>query len=134
MADLTIHNLRPRLEERLRRLADLQGLHRNPGKALEELAQQGIERAQQRILGGGIAQAGEAGHVGHQRGAGETGGEAVDEVATEALSIGVDVIEDRVRKHLLNTREQVALKQAIDQIQKVPDAAFGMIGKVPPKG
>ena len=85
MADLTIHNLRPRLEERLRRLADLQGF-------------------------------------------------TVDEVATEALSIGVDAIEDRVRKHLLNTREQVALKQAIDQIQKVPDAAFGMIGKVPPKG
>ena len=85
MADLTIHNLRPRLEERLRRVADLQGF-------------------------------------------------TVDEVATEALSIGVDVIEDRVRKHLLNTREQVALKQAIDQIQKVPDASFGMIGKVPPKG
>ena len=85
MADLTIHNLRPTLEERLRRVADLQGF-------------------------------------------------TVDEVATEALSIGVDVIEDRVRKHLLNTREQVALKQAIDQIQKVPDAAFGMIGKVPPKG
>lgn len=85
MADLTIHNLRPKLEERLRRLADLQGF-------------------------------------------------TVDEVATEALSIGVDAIEDRVRKHLLNTREQVALKQAIDQIQKVPDAAFGMIGKVPPKG
>ena len=85
MADLTIHNLRPRLEERLRRVADLQGF-------------------------------------------------TVDEVATEALSIGVDAIEDRVRKHLLNTREQVALKQAIDQIQKVPDAAFGMIGKVPPKG
>ena len=85
MADLTIHNLRPKLEERLRRVADLQGF-------------------------------------------------TVDEVATEALSIGVDAIEDRVRKHLLNTREQVALKQAIDQIQKVPDAAFGMIGKVPPKG
>ena len=85
MTDLTIHNIRPKLDERLRRLADLQGF-------------------------------------------------TVDEVATEALSIGVDVIEDRVRKHLLNTREQVALKQAIDQIQKVPDAAFGMIGKVPPKG
>ena len=85
MADLTIHNLRPRLEERLRRVADLQGF-------------------------------------------------TVDEVATEALSIGVDVIEDRVRRHLLNTREQVALKLAIDQIQKVPDATFGMIGKVPPKG
>ena len=85
MTDLTIHNIRPKLDERLRRLADLQGF-------------------------------------------------TVDEVATEALSIGVDVIEDRVRKHLLTTREQVALKQAIDQIQKVPDAAFGMIGKVPPKG
>ena len=41
MADLTIHNLRPRLEERLRRVADLQGF-------------------------------------------------TVDEVATEALSIGVE--------------------------------------------
>ena len=81
MADLTIHNLRPRLEERLRRVADLQGF-------------------------------------------------TVDEVATEALSIGVDVIEDRVRKHLLNTREQVALKEAITQIEKVPDATFAMIGKV----
>ena len=85
MTDLTIHNVRPKLDERLRRLADLQGF-------------------------------------------------TVDEVAIEALSIGVDAIEDRVRKHLLNTREQVALKEAIDQIQKVPDAAFGMIGKVPPRG
>ncbi|QDA57528.1 hypothetical protein [Thermomonas aquatica] len=85
MTDLTIHNIRPKLDERLRRLADLQGF-------------------------------------------------TVDEVAIEALSIGVDAIEDRVRKHLLNTREQVALKEAIDQIQKVPDAAFGMIGKLPPRG
>ena len=85
MTDLTIHNIRPKLDERLRRLAELQGF-------------------------------------------------TVDEVAIEALSIGVDAIEDRVRKHLLNTREQVALKEAIDQIQKVPDAAFGMIGKVPPRG
>lgn len=82
MTDLTVHNIRPKLDERLRRLAELQGF-------------------------------------------------TVDEVAMEALSIGVDAIEDRVRKHLLNTREQVALKEAIDQIQKVPDAAFGMIGKVP---
>ena len=81
MADLTIHNIRPKLDERIRRLAELQGF-------------------------------------------------TVDEVAMEALNIGVDAIEDRVRKHLLNTREQVALKEAIDQIQKVPDAAFGMIGKV----
>ena len=85
MTDLTIHNIRPKLDERLRRLADLQGF-------------------------------------------------TVDEVAIEALSIGVDAIENRVRKHLLNTREQVALKEAIDQIQKVPDAAFGMIGKLPPRG
>ena len=85
MTDVTLHNIRPKLDERLRRLAELQGL-------------------------------------------------SVDTVGAEALSIGVDAIEDRVRKHLLNTREQVALKQAIDQIQKVPDAAFGMIGKVPPKG
>ena len=85
MTDLTVHNIRPKLDERLRRLAELQGL-------------------------------------------------TVDTVAAEALAIGVDAVEDRVRKHLLNTREQVALKQAIDQIQKVPDAAFGMIGKVPPKG
>ena len=85
MTDLTVHNIRPKLDERLRRLAELQGL-------------------------------------------------TLDTVASEALAIGVDAIEDRVRKHLLNTREQVALKQAIDQIQKVPDATFGMIGKVPPKG
>lgn len=82
MADLTIHNIRPKLDERIRRLAELQGY-------------------------------------------------TVDEVAMEALSIGVDAIEDRVRKHLLNTREQVALKEAIQQIEKVPDATFGMIGRVP---
>lgn len=84
MTDLTVHNIRPKLDERLRRLAELQGF-------------------------------------------------SVDEVAIEALAIGVDAIEDRVRKRLLNTREQVALKEAIDQIQKVPDATFGMIGKVPPR-
>jgi hypothetical protein len=81
MTDLTVHNIRPKLDERLRRLAELQGF-------------------------------------------------TVDEVAMEALSIGVDAIEDRVRKHLLNTREQVALKEAIEQIEKVPDAAFGLIGKL----
>ena len=83
MPDLTVHNIRPKLDERIRRRAELQGF-------------------------------------------------TVDEVATEALTIGIDAIEDRVRKHLLNTREQVALKEAIDQIEKVPDAAFGMIGRVPP--
>ena len=81
MTDLTVHNLRPKLDERLRRLAELQGL-------------------------------------------------SVDTVAAEALAIGVDAIEDRVRKHLLNTREQVALSEAITQIQKVPDATFAMIGRV----
>mgnify|MGYP003486107091 FL=1 len=81
MTDVTLHNIRPKLDERLRRLAELQGL-------------------------------------------------SVDTVGAEALSIGVDAIEDRVRKHLLNTREQVALKEAITQIEKVPDATFAMIGKV----
>ena len=81
MTDLTLHNIRPKLDERIRRLAELQGL-------------------------------------------------SVDTVASEALSIGVDAIEDRVRKHLLNTREQVALKEAITQIEKVPDATFAMIGRV----
>jgi len=81
MTDLTLHNIRPKLDERLRRLAELQSL-------------------------------------------------SVDTVGAEALSIGVDAIEDRVRKHLLNTREQVALKEAITQIEKVPDATFAMIGKV----
>ena len=80
MTDLTL-NLRPKLDERIRRLAELQAL-------------------------------------------------PVETVASEALSIGVDAIEDRVRKRLLNTREQVALKDAIEQIQKVPDAAFGLIGRV----
>ena len=80
MADLTVHNIRPKLDERLRRLAELQGF-------------------------------------------------TVDEVAMEALSFGVDAIEDRVRKQLLNTRELHALKEAIEQIEKVPDAAFGLIGK-----
>ena len=81
MTDVTLHNIRPKLDERLRRLAELQGL-------------------------------------------------SIDTVGAEALSIGVDAIEDRVRKHLLNTREQVALKEAITQIEKVPDATFAMIGKV----
>ena len=81
MADLTVHNIRPKLDERLRRLAELQGF-------------------------------------------------TVDEVAMEALSFGVDAIEDHVRKQLLNTRELHALKEAIEQIEKVPDAAFGLIGKL----
>ena len=81
MTDLTVHNIRPKLDERLRRLAELQGF-------------------------------------------------TVDEVAMEALSFGVDAIEDRVRKQLLNTRELHALKEAIEQIEKVPDAAFGLIGKL----
>ena len=81
MTDVMLHNIRPKLDERLRRLAELQGL-------------------------------------------------SVDTVGAEALSIGVDAIEDRVRKHLLNTREQVALKEAITQIEKVPDATFAMIGKL----
>ena len=81
MAELTVHNIRPKLDERLRRLAELQGF-------------------------------------------------TVDEVAMEALSFGVDAIEDRVRKQLLNTRELHALKEAIEQIEKVPDAAFGLIGKL----
>lgn len=80
MTDLTL-NLRPKLDERIRRLAELQAL-------------------------------------------------PVETVASEALSIGVDAIEDRVRKHLLNTREQVALKEAITQIEKVPDASFGLIGRL----
>ncbi|MDQ3038933.1 MAG: hypothetical protein M3R16_03910, partial [Pseudomonadota bacterium] len=81
MTEITLQNLRPKLVERLTRLAQLQGF-------------------------------------------------TVDAVASEALTIGVDAIEDRVRKDLLNTREQVALKDAIEQIQKVPDAAFGLIGRV----
>ena len=85
MTDLTIHSIRPKLDERLRRLAELQGF-------------------------------------------------TVDEVATEALAIGVDAIEDRVRKHLLNTREQSALREAIEEIQKVPDDAFGLIGRMRPRG
>lgn len=84
MTEITLQNIRPKLAERLGRLAEVQGL-------------------------------------------------ALDVVASEALTIGVEAIEDRVRKELLNTREQVALKDAIEQIQKVPDAAFGLIGRVKPK-
>ncbi len=80
MTDITIKNIRPKVAERLQRLAELQGL-------------------------------------------------SLDVVGSEALTIGVDAIEDRVRKHLLNTREQVALKDAIEHIQKVPDDAFGLIGR-----
>jgi hypothetical protein len=80
MTDFQLHNLRPKLVERLQRLAELQDL-------------------------------------------------PVDAVAAEALSLGVDAVEDRVRKHLLNTREQTALRQAIEEIQKVPDDAFGLIGR-----
>ena len=80
MTDLT-HDLRPKLLERIQRLADVQGI---PKEA----------------------------------------------VTSEALALGVDAIEDRVRKQLLNTREQVALKEAIEEIQKVPDGSFGMIGRL----
>lgn len=85
MTDITLQNIRPKVAERLSRLAEVQGL-------------------------------------------------ALDVVASEALTIGLEAIEDRVRKELLNTREQVALKDAIEQIQKVPDAAFGLIGRVKPRG
>lgn len=85
MTDITLQNIRPKVAERLSRLAEVQGL-------------------------------------------------ALDVVAAEALTIGLEAIEDRVRKELLNTREQVALKDAIEQIQKVPDAAFGLIGRVKPRG
>lgn len=81
MSEFIIRGIRPGAEERLRRLAELQGL-------------------------------------------------ALDAVASEALAIGIDAIEERVRKQLLNTREQVALQEAIEQIQKVPDDAFGKIGRV----
>lgn len=81
MTELTLRDLRPKVLDRLRRLAELQGL-------------------------------------------------AIEVVASEALSIGVDAIEERVRKRLLTTREQVALKEAISEIEKVPDGAFGMIGRL----
>lgn len=81
MTELTLHDLRPKLLERIQRLADVQGI-------------------------------------------------AMETVASEAVSLGVDAIEDRVRKQLLDTREQVALKEAIQEIQKVPDGAFGMIGRL----
>ena len=81
MSDFTIRGIRPRLEERIRRLAELQNL-------------------------------------------------PVDKVADDALSIGVDAIEDRMRKQLLDTREQMALQEAIEQIRKVPDDAFGKIGRI----
>ncbi len=63
----------------------------------------------------------------------ELQGLSLDTVRSEALAIGVEAIEDRERKELLNTREQVALNDAIDQIQKVPDATFGLIGRVKPR-
>ena len=53
----------------------------------------------------------------------------VDKVANDALSLGVEAIEDRMRKQLLDTREQVALQEAIEHIRKVPDDAFGKIGR-----
>ena len=81
MTEITLQNVRPKLVERLQRLAVLQGL-------------------------------------------------GLDVVVSEALTVGVEAIEDRVRKQLLNTREHVALKEAIEQIQKVPDAAFGLIGRL----
>ncbi len=81
MTELTLHDLRPKLLERMQRLAELQGV-------------------------------------------------ATETVAVEALTIGIDAVEDRVRKQLLNTREQLALNEAIEEIQKVPDGAFGMIGRL----
>lgn len=81
MTDLTLHDLRPKVLDRLQRLAELQGI-------------------------------------------------AIEVVTSEALAIGLDAIEDRVRKQLLTTREQVVLKEAITEIQKVPDGSFGMIGRL----
>jgi len=81
MTELTLHDLRPKLLERMQRLAELQGI-------------------------------------------------ATEAVAVEALTIGIDAVEDRVRKQLLNTREQLALTEAIEEIKKVPDGSFGMIGRL----
>ena len=81
MTDITIRNIRPKLDERIRQLAELQGV-------------------------------------------------STDAVLHEALAIGVDAIDQRVRKAILDTREQLALKHAIDAIEKVPDASFGMIGRL----
>lgn len=60
----------------------------------------------------------------------ELQGVATEVVAMEALTLGIGAVEDRVRRQLLNTREQFALKEAIEEIQKVPDGAFGMIGRL----
>jgi len=81
MTELTLHDLRPKLLERMQRLAELQGI-------------------------------------------------ATETVALEALTVGIDAVEDRVRKQLLNTREQLALTEAIEEIKKVPDGSFGMIGRL----
>ncbi len=81
MTDLVLRNIEPRLEERIQRLAQLQGF-------------------------------------------------TVEAVALQAFQIGFDAYEARVRKDLLSTREQTALTEAITEIQKVPDATFGLIGKL----
>lgn len=81
MSQLTLHDVRPKLLERMQRLADLQGI-------------------------------------------------SIEAVAMEALALGVEAVDERVRKQLLTTREQVALKEAITEIEKVPDGAFGMIGRM----
>ncbi len=60
----------------------------------------------------------------------ELQGVATEAVALEALTIGIVAVEDRVRKQLLNTSEQFALKEAIEEIQKVPDGTFGMIRRM----
>lgn len=82
MPDLVLRNIAPKLEERIQRLAQLQGL-------------------------------------------------TPEAVALQAFQAGFETYEAKVRKDLLNTREQTALKEAISEIEKVPDAAFGLIGKLP---
>ena len=82
MPDLVLRNIAPKLEERIQRLAQLQGF-------------------------------------------------TPEAVALQAFQIGFEAYEAKVRKDLLNTREQSALKEAISEIQKVPDATFGLIGKLP---
>ena len=78
MPDLVLRNIAPKLEERIQRLAQLQGF------------------------------------------------------TTEAVALqAFEAYEAKVRKDLLNTREQTALKEAISEIEKVPDATFGLIGKLP---
>uniref|UniRef100_A0A0N4ZZR6 PE-PGRS family protein n=1 Tax=Parastrongyloides trichosuri TaxID=131310 RepID=A0A0N4ZZR6_PARTI len=76
------------------------GLDNLAGLGRDQLARQGVQRAEQGVLGGGEADRRQAGHIGDQRRAGVAGGEVVhadgDEQGGQVMPLGGQPGEDQV--------------------------------------